>query len=104
MQHDVFEVGTHVVPHALVHVDLGVHEETLGGSGPACAICDLLLVHQLVCIVDGHDHGLHSEESSQVGRVAADDDQREEPPHATHDTRRRSPATIISTLFSWRFY
>ena len=75
-------------------------EEAHGGAAVAGAVSDLLVVDELVGVVHGHNHGLHGEEGGQVRRVAADDDQGEEPPHSPHYPARRRPSTHPNFTFA----
>ena len=61
-------------------------EESFGTAGVDGSVLYLCLSGQVLGGVDGRQHPLYSEESCQVSGVGGDDDQREEPPHWTHDT------------------
>ena len=74
----------HVLPHLLVGRDLGISEECHGGAATQSAISNLLLSGEVLSILNGSDHLVHSEEGGQVGGVAGDDDQGEEPPDGAH--------------------
>lgn len=59
-------------------------EELLGGSGVQSSIGNLRLFGEVLGALDGGNHPFHSQEGSQVGSVRGNDDESEEPPHATH--------------------
>ncbi len=63
-------------------------EELFGGAWVKSTICYVCLLGQVLSALNGRHHPLHSEESSQVGRVGGDDDESEKPPHSTHDASR----------------
>ena len=62
-------------------------EECHGGSAFQCAIGDFVLISQILDGLNGRNHALDGEKSSQIGRVWRDDDEREKPPDAAHDAR-----------------
>jgi hypothetical protein len=70
----------------LQHASRSHPEKCHGGAAFEGAVRDLRLLGQLGGVLDGRDHALDREEGGQVGRVRRDDDQREEPPNAAHDS------------------
>ena len=62
-------------------------KECHGGSAFQCAIGDFVLISQILDGLNGRNHALDGEKSSQIGRVWRDDDEREKPPDAAHDAR-----------------
>lgn len=90
--------------HLKFIITLSPHpEELLGGSRVQGSICDLRLFGEVFGALNGRNHPLHSQESSQVGRVRRDDDEREEPPHTPHYATRQRPVHTRrkSKVFSW---
>ena len=57
-------------------------EELLSRAGLDGAILDLGLSRELLGRLDWRDHALDGEKRSQVRRIRADQDEREEPPHS----------------------
>lgn len=51
---------------------------------------NIRLAGKIFGVLYWRNHPFHREESRQIRSVRRDDDQREEPPYATHDTRARS--------------
>ena len=76
------------------------------GSRLEAAILDLGLLGEVLGRLDGRLHPLHSEEGGQVGRIGADHDQGEEPPHTRHHPGRDGPESTQLTFlnnFTLRF-
>lgn len=67
-------------------------KKLLCGAWVQSAVCYLCLLGQIFGTFYRRDHPLHCQEGSQVGCVGGDDDEREEPPHATNDAARQRPA------------
>ena len=66
--------------HPRVDLDLAVSKELLRTTVLQHTVLDLGLLGQIVGRIDWRHHSFDSQESSQVGSVAGDNDQREEPP------------------------
>jgi hypothetical protein len=64
-------------------------KESHGGSSLESAVRDIALVGQVLDRIDGRNHSLDGEEGRQIGRVRRDDYEREEPPNAADNPRRR---------------
>ena len=61
-------------------------EERVGTARLKRAVFDLSLFGQVFGRLDGCTHPHRGQVGCQVGRVGADDDEGEEPPHARHYT------------------
>ena len=62
-------------------------EELHGGAAVQRAVLYLRLAGEVVRGVDGRHHAVHGEEGGQVGGVAGDQDQGEEPPDPACSSR-----------------
>ena len=68
------------------------------------SVGDLCLFREIGRVLDRRDHSLDGEERGQVGRVRGDDDQREEPPDSTDDSRAGCLIMTIDTLHKGRSF
>jgi len=62
-------------------------EERHGRATLQGPVGDLCLLRKVCGVLYRTDHPLHCEEGRQVGCVGRDDDECEEPPDPSHDTR-----------------
>ena len=72
-------------------------EERLRGAQGQRSVHDFRLSGQVADGVDGSDQAFDGEEGGQVGGVGRDDDQREQRPHAAHQTGGHRPETNRKT-------
>ena len=71
-------------------LNIGSPEELHGGAAVQRAVLYLRLAGEVVRGVDGGHHAVHREEGGQVGGVARDQNQGEEPPDPACSSRCRN--------------
>ncbi len=67
-------------------------EEGLGRPGAEAPVFDFVLFRKIVRARDGTFHAFKGQVSGEVGGVRGDHDEREEPPHPRHQSRRNRSA------------
>jgi len=84
----------------LLALSCSYSEEVFWRSRVDCAVLDIGLFGEVLSRLNGRLHTFSSEESSQVGRVWRDENQRKKPPDtADNSTGHRSVATSTCSSF-----